>query len=131
MNRFTNQERADMHLAYGAADESGRRASQVYEDRYPNRRMPLMKYLHAWIAICATVAHCAATCRILGEDDCRELSTLQKKSYCPSKIIRIPVHELFLSSLAFLSHQCVGYYTINVCILTICKVCSYCNPTTI
>ena len=29
-----------MHLAYGAADESGRLPRQVYEDRYPNRRIP-------------------------------------------------------------------------------------------
>ena len=40
MNRFTYQELADMHLAYGAADESGRPARQVYEDRYPNRKIP-------------------------------------------------------------------------------------------
>ena len=30
-----------MYLAYGAADESGHRARQVYEDWYPNRRIPL------------------------------------------------------------------------------------------
>ena len=40
MNRFTYQELADMHLAYGTADENGRRAIQVYEDLYPERRIP-------------------------------------------------------------------------------------------
>ena len=40
MYRLMYQELADMHLAYGAGDESGRLARQGYEDRYPNRRMP-------------------------------------------------------------------------------------------
>ncbi|GFR09355.1 hypothetical protein TNCT_84561 [Trichonephila clavata] len=39
LNRFTNHGPADMHLAYGAADESGRRARQVYENQYLDRRI--------------------------------------------------------------------------------------------
>lgn len=40
MERFTNAELADMHLAYGAADCNGRAAQRLYAQRYPRRQTP-------------------------------------------------------------------------------------------
>lgn len=40
MVNYTNAEMADMHLAYGAANGNARRARRIYQERYPNRRVP-------------------------------------------------------------------------------------------
>jgi hypothetical protein len=40
MNRLTNAEMADMHLAYGAANGNARQAARTYQDRFPNRYIP-------------------------------------------------------------------------------------------
>lgn len=46
MERYTNSELADMHLAYGAAGCNGRAAQRLYAERYPNRQIPC----HAFFA---------------------------------------------------------------------------------
>lgn len=47
MNRkmvpFTNKEKAEMHLIYGAADGNGAEAQRMYGERFPNRRLPNRK----------------------------------------------------------------------------------------
>lgn len=40
MAAFTNQEYADMLMAYGKADGNGREAKRIYEERFPTRRQP-------------------------------------------------------------------------------------------
>ena len=40
MNHFTNDEMADMHLAYGEARGNSREAARIYADRFPTRRVP-------------------------------------------------------------------------------------------
>lgn len=40
MQRFTNAERTDMILAYGAADGNSRRAARLYAARFPIRHLP-------------------------------------------------------------------------------------------
>lgn len=37
---FTNEEYANMLLVYGAANCNGREAQRLYQERYPNRRLP-------------------------------------------------------------------------------------------
>ena len=37
---LSNEEKADMHMAYGAADGNGREASRLYHERFPNRYLP-------------------------------------------------------------------------------------------
>lgn len=39
MGDFTNSEKADMHLIYGAANRNGRVAPRLYQERFPNSRM--------------------------------------------------------------------------------------------
>ncbi|GFR03978.1 hypothetical protein TNCT_442741 [Trichonephila clavata] len=60
----------------------------------------IIKCSQACNVICVNVVPCAATHTIRGEDGCHGLSTSKKESYSPLKIIRIPAHELLLSSLA-------------------------------
>ena len=50
MERYTWIELAKMHLAYGAAFTSGRAAQRLSRDRYPNRRIPLIRHFPAFIA---------------------------------------------------------------------------------
>ena len=40
MERETNAECADMHLAYGATNGNSREAVRIYVARYPNRHVP-------------------------------------------------------------------------------------------
>lgn len=40
MANLTNEEYADMLLAYGRADGNAREAQRVYRERYPDRRVP-------------------------------------------------------------------------------------------
>lgn len=40
MNRFSNEELADMHLVYGEAQGNAREAGRIYADRFPNRDAP-------------------------------------------------------------------------------------------
>lgn len=40
MENFTNQELADMHLAYGATSCNARAAARLYQERYPERQHP-------------------------------------------------------------------------------------------
>ncbi|CAH2097343.1 unnamed protein product [Euphydryas editha] len=40
MAAYTSQEYADMLLAYGKADGNGNRAQKIYQERYPNRKLP-------------------------------------------------------------------------------------------
>lgn len=40
MNRFSNEELADMIYVYGAADGNGRAAGRIYLERFPNRCQP-------------------------------------------------------------------------------------------
>lgn len=40
MTSFTNEEYADILMAYGRANSNAREARRVYQERYPNRRVP-------------------------------------------------------------------------------------------
>ena len=40
MAAFTSEEYADMLLAYGSANTNSREARRIYQERYPNRRVP-------------------------------------------------------------------------------------------
>jgi len=40
MENFTNQELADMHLAYGRTNCNARAAARLYQERYPERQHP-------------------------------------------------------------------------------------------
>lgn len=40
MPEYTNEEYADMLLAYGAAQCNAREARRIYQERFPNRRLP-------------------------------------------------------------------------------------------
>lgn len=40
MPRYTNEEYADIIMAYGAAHSNAREARRIYQERYPNRRLP-------------------------------------------------------------------------------------------
>ncbi|GBP11268.1 hypothetical protein EVAR_92812_1 [Eumeta japonica] len=40
MAAFTNEEYADIMMAYGRADGNAREARRIYEERFPNRRLP-------------------------------------------------------------------------------------------
>lgn len=40
MPNFSNEEYADMLLAYGSANCNAREARRIYQERYPNRRVP-------------------------------------------------------------------------------------------
>lgn len=40
MAQFTNEEYADMLLAYGSANSNSHEARRIYQERYPNRRVP-------------------------------------------------------------------------------------------
>lgn len=40
MNRFTNEQMADMHLVYGEAQGNAREAVRIYTDRFPDRIVP-------------------------------------------------------------------------------------------
>ncbi|GBP56313.1 Glutathione S-transferase 2 [Eumeta japonica] len=40
MAAFTNEEYADIMMAYGRADGNAREARRIYEERFPNKRLP-------------------------------------------------------------------------------------------
>ena len=40
MERYTRRELRDMHFVYGAAEGNGRRALEIYWDRFARRRYP-------------------------------------------------------------------------------------------
>lgn len=44
MEHFSNIEKADMHLAYGAANGNAEEALRIYRARYPNRRAPSARH---------------------------------------------------------------------------------------
>ncbi|GFQ99584.1 hypothetical protein TNCT_376341 [Trichonephila clavata] len=70
MNRFEHQEVASMHLAYGAAGESDHRAKLVYEDRYPNRRIPQHQmFTHVLRNLYERCSLHSNLCTIWGEDN--------------------------------------------------------------
>ena len=39
-HNLTNEELADMHMVYGAADGNARAAVRLYQERFPNRYLP-------------------------------------------------------------------------------------------
>ncbi|GFY01223.1 uncharacterized protein TNCV_5076901 [Trichonephila clavipes] len=40
MDDFTNSEKVDMHLMYGAVNGNGRASLRLYQERFPSRLMP-------------------------------------------------------------------------------------------
>ena len=49
MEHFTNVELVDMHLKYGVAEGNALRTTRMYQDRFPDRKIPghrFFTYLH-------------------------------------------------------------------------------------
>ncbi|GFY59898.1 hypothetical protein TNIN_164721 [Trichonephila inaurata madagascariensis] len=110
-----------MPLAHGTA--SDQRARQVYENRYPDRRIPLYQmFAHVHRNLCER-GSLLSNMHDMGERRLKLcLPTSKKKSFEDNLNTTTQADEVPL-----LCQQCSGYCTSWMCILTICKGCSYCT----
>ncbi|GFY66769.1 hypothetical protein TNIN_376111 [Trichonephila inaurata madagascariensis] len=91
-----------MHLAYGAADESGRRSWKVYEKRYPDRRIPQ----HQMFAR----MHCNLRSNMYdaGRRQLTRFVNVEERVLLSFEEYRIPAHKILLRSQGSVSQQCGG-----------------------
>lgn len=62
MDKYSNFEMADMHLAYGAAGCNGRAVLRFYQDRFPHKRAPHhMIFARKHIMLCESGCFTRAT----------------------------------------------------------------------
>ena len=88
MDSFMHQELADMQLAiWGQLAKAATEVGKFMKTDTPTEEYCSIRMLHVCNVICTNVVHCAATCRIRGDDNWRRLSTTKNKSYSSSKII--------------------------------------------
>ncbi|GFY16666.1 hypothetical protein TNCV_2787911 [Trichonephila clavipes] len=113
MNRFTNQELADMYFLYVTAGESDRRARQVYENRYPDRRIPqhqMFARAHRNLCKRASVVAARTIREQMSDVDCQRRRKRERvlQSF---EIILIPAQDMLLNSMGFFRQYCSGYCT--------------------